>query len=61
MVGLSESVMTFDLARPLAAILRSRDFQQMNKVEVARLRLEVRERLQRNTMGKLGMDCQNPS
>ena len=59
MVGLSESVMNFDLARPLAAV--SRDFQHMNKFEIARERLEVREMLQRNTIGKLWTDFQNPS
>ena len=50
MVELSESVMNFDLARPLAAVATSRDFQQMNKTEIARKRLEIREKLQRNHM-----------
>ena len=55
--------MNFDLARPLAAISGSRDFQQMNKFEIARKRLEVGEMLQRNTrpIGKPGSDFHNPS
>ena len=35
MVGLSESVMNFDLARSVAVVSRSRDFQEMNKTELA--------------------------
>ena len=37
-VGLSESDMKFDLARSIAAVSRSRDFQQMNETEIARKR-----------------------
>ena len=34
--GLTESVVNFDLARSLAAVLRSRDFQQINKTKIER-------------------------
>ena len=37
-VELTESVLTFDLARPLAVILISRDFRQSEKCEIARKR-----------------------
>ena len=46
--------MNFDLARPLAAISRSRDFQQVIKTIIARKRLEIRQKLQRNATGKRG-------
>ena len=49
-VRLSESVMNFDLARPRVAVWTSCDFQQMNKTEIARERLEIHEKLQRNHM-----------
>ena len=32
-VGIEESVMKFDLAHPLAAVSRSRDFQQLMKLK----------------------------
>ena len=43
-----------------AAVWRSRDFQQINKTEIARKRLEIREKLQSNTIGKPGLGCQDP-
>ena len=47
--------MNFDLVRPLVAISRSRDIQQMNKTAIARKRLELREKLQWNTILKTGI------
>ena len=44
--GLLEFVMNFNLARPIAAVSKSRDFQQMNNGEVARKRFEIRKKLQ---------------
>ena len=44
--------MNFDLARRLVAVSRSRDFQQMDKTEIARKRLVIREKLTRNTIWK---------
>ena len=35
---------------PLAVILRSHDFQQENKIEIARKRLEIREKLCKETL-----------
>ena len=53
--------MTFDLARPLEVVARSRDFEQIIKPEIARKRFEIREKLQRTTIGKPGSGLQNPS
>ena len=57
-VWFSESIITFDLACPLAAVSRSRGFQQMNKTEIARKRLDIRKKLQGNSIGKPGSDFQ---
>ena len=51
---------TFDLARPIAAVLISRDFQQINRSKIRRKRFEVCETLWRRTNRKLS-DFQNPS
>ena len=46
--------MNFELARHLAANSRARNLQQMDKTAIARKRLEIRENLQRNPIGKPG-------
>ena len=52
MIGLSESVVNFDPARPIEVISRSRDFEQIIKTEVARKRFEIREKLQGTNIGE---------
>ena len=59
-VEISESVMTFDGARHLPVILRSRDFQQLIKTEIMQEWFEIHEMLQRNAIIKTSSDFQNP-
>ena len=56
-----QNVMNFDLACPLVAVSRSRDFQQMNKTELVRKGLQIRQKLQRNALVEPGSDFQNLS
>ena len=47
--------MNFDLARPPAGASRSRDFQQMNKTELERKRIEISEKLHKKHYLEIGV------